>query len=1208
MPTAAELAIVLKAKDEASAVLRKVSGEVAGLGRSGDAANKGLGGLSAGFKAVAGAAAGIAVAVGGVTALAGAVQGAVGSAIDFEARMSAIKAVSGATGGEMAQLSKLALDLGKATSFSASEAAVGFALLVKGGVSVGDVFGGAASAALDLAAAGGVSVGEAATIAANALNQFNLKGSDMAHVADLVAGAANASSISVSDFNFSLAAVGAVAATAGQSFDSTATAIALLGQQGIKGSDAGTSLKAVLNNLIPTTDKATGVMKELGIITADGANQFIDSSGKMKGFGQIAEILQKQTADLTESQRLLALELIFGSDGMRAAGVLAKQGGQGFDALAAAMTSAGGAAEIARARLDNAAGDIDQLKGSLETAAITVGSLFIPAVRSIAQTATSAVNTAVDEFNTLRATAENISGAHGIGLIPAALTAVELRIGEAFGSRTQSLFHETRAAVEELAEIFAAVAAAAEALAESAGNRLAPALESVRQAAAGAGPVLEGLRDVLDASVPIVGQLTSQFADFLVQQGLVSEETRKLSGAQQQQQAVTEALWAVLRNNPIGQVIAALESLGAQIQSAQAATGELASATDRAWQAMIAAAGAVRDQVAAKLGELAAFIRGLGPALQADAVSVGVSIVNGIVAGLNPSRVIAASVALAQSAIAAARNALDSHSPSGEFEAIGEDVVAGLAAGIEGEAGEAVDAVADMVADMNAAAEGLNLVDAILGDLGPKGQDALANFLRDSEEVIEQLGRKSAEVGEKAARAIADAREDAARAIQDVREGAADRAFDLVDNQKLSRDLRAVRAAFGAQQDAAQEAYDRQREDAEDAYRFERDLAKAKTDDERAEVRARFREAQEDLRRRRQIEDDARAFKKQQDQALQDFNDKLEDEALQRQITRLQSERDERIAEITAALGEKERKILDQEQRERAALAQSATDKLNDLKARFFDKVGPLLDATRAQFETLFGSIAGQVGAAAGAVNALAEALSRAAGVRLPAGGAAWGDGATWENQTQAVRDMFTAAYGPDAKARWEAEHAQELGALGDLPDAMGTDPISGRPIGPGYYQPVPDTDYWRANWQRFNPLPWGTEYPPQAFGNYGDSNDLFGGNNKSTADYPDYTYAEGGVVPGPAGAARLATVHGGEAVFTPDQLAALSRYGYGGGGAGGGGGGAGGGGIDYDRLAAAIVAALPRAELVLDGAAVGRMVTPYVTGEQDRFASIRVR
>jgi TP901 family phage tail tape measure protein len=985
MATAAELAIVLKAKDEASAVLKKVSAETASLGKAGADANKGLSSLASGFKGAVAAAAGIAVAVGGVTALTSAVSSAVGSAIDFEQAMSGIKAVSGASGQQMQQLSKLALDLGRDTSFSAQEAAGGISELVKGGVSIGDVFGGAASAALDLAAAGGVSVGEAATIAANAMNQFSLKGSDMAHVSDLVAGAANASSISVSDFNQSLAAGGATAALAGQSIDSFSTAVALMGAQGIKGSDAGTSLKAAINALIPTTTAAKDAMRELGIITADGSNQFINAQGQMKSFREIGDILQTSLAGLTDSQRLYNLELIFGQDGQRAAAVLAKAGAAGFDVMASSMLSAGGAAEIARERLNNAAGDIEQLKGSLETAAITVGSLFLPAIRSIAQTMTGAVNAFTQEASTLIVTSQNIAGAHGIGMIPAALTAVELRIGEVFGSGAQQIFHDARAAVETLAATFTTVAAAADTLADATGQRLAPALETVRQAAEGAAPVMEQLRATIEASSPVVGQLTSQYADWLVQQGLVTAETAKLSGAQQQQMAVTDALWAILRNNPISGLIDSIASLGAQIQSAQAATGELASATDTAWKAMIAATGAVRDGVAAKLGELAAFIRGLGPSLQADAVSVGVSIVNGIVAGLNPSRVIAASVALAQSAIAAARSALAANSPSGEFEDIGQDVVAGLADGIEGVAGDAVAAVEDMVAGMESTAGGFDLVDSILGGLNAGGQDALANFLHDSERVIEDVGRRTAEVGRKAGQAVSDAMRDAADSIIETRDRAQAAIDALGANQAQSRSDRSRRDVFGAGQDAERTARERAQEEADLLYEYQRDRRKATTDDEKAAVDERFADAKADLARRRAIADDNDAFRKKQADDLQKFNDMLEDEALQRQVKRIQDERDSRIKEIGVALDEKIARVRQNEKEENEALRKSADEKLADLKERFYDKVGPLNAEQKTQFEATFLSLKEGIDASTKAANALVEALSRAANIKISA-------------------------------------------------------------------------------------------------------------------------------------------------------------------------------------------------------------------------------
>lgn len=536
--------------------------------------------------------------------LSAAIGAAGGAAVNFEQAMSGVKAVSGATAPEMKSLSGLALKLGKDTSFSASQAAEGIGELVKGGVSVADIMGGAATAALNLAAAGGVSMGEAATIAANAMSQFNLRGSAMEHVADLVAGAANASTISVSDFNLSLAAVGAVANLAGQSFDSTATAITVLGSAGIKGSDAGTSLKAVLNNLIPTTDTAKNKMRELGLITADGANQFINAQGGMKSMGEIAEILQTQTAGLTESQRLLALELIFGSDGMRAAGILAKEGGEGFEAMGAAMLAAGGAATIARERLNNTAGDIEQLKGSLETLAIVLLGQIAPAFRPAIQAATEFTNRFTQEAQTIIQTAQNMAGAHGIGMLPAVLSAVELRIGEVFGPDAQGTFHAVRAAIETVGQALSGdLVGALERVgvpAATTQQALALVQGAMDGAVAAAGRFRGAAEDIAGALGGAIGWLT-QTQDGLVFIGAAAGTaagalgvwavSATLAGAAALGTslgigAMTAAQWllnAALTANPIGIVIVALAALAGALIAAYQTNETFRERVDHAW-------------------------------------------------------------------------------------------------------------------------------------------------------------------------------------------------------------------------------------------------------------------------------------------------------------------------------------------------------------------------------------------------------------------------------------------------------------------------------------------------------------------------------------------------------------------------------------------------------------------------------------------------
>lgn len=361
-------------------------------GKGVDQAEKGLQRVDkAGQQAEAGVTkAGNAMGIAGL-AIAGGIAVAVNSAANFEQRMSAVEAVSGATGAEMSKLSALALQLGKDTAFSATDAASAIEELVKAGISVPDVMNGAAQATVALAAAGEVALPQAAELAANAMNAFNLSAQDMPKVADLIAGAANASAIDVSQFGQSLQQVGAVANLAGVSFDDTAAAIALLGNAGIKGSDAGTSLKTMFQNLIPTTEKQKDLMRDLGIVTEDGSNKFFDAQGNVKNLADVSQVLQNSLKGMTKEQKLATLETLFGSDAIRGAAILADNGAKGFDNMAKSMGKVT-AEGVAAKRLDNVKGSLEQLKGSLETAGIAVGTILLPAIRKLVDGFTSLLN------------------------------------------------------------------------------------------------------------------------------------------------------------------------------------------------------------------------------------------------------------------------------------------------------------------------------------------------------------------------------------------------------------------------------------------------------------------------------------------------------------------------------------------------------------------------------------------------------------------------------------------------------------------------------------------------------------------------------------------------------------------------------------------------------------------------------------------------
>ncbi len=205
----------------------------------------------------------------GVAAVAG-FGVAVNAAANFEQRISAIGAVSNASEADLDSFRKLALQLGADTKFGAGEAAGAIEELAKAGIPIPDILGGAAKAVTDLAAAGEVDLTRAAEITANAMNSFSIAGTDAGRVADVFAVAANSSAADVDTLGQSLAQVSAVAATVGLGFEDTIAALELFANKGLKGSDAGTSLKTALLNLQPTTEKQINLFKELGLLTDEG--------------------------------------------------------------------------------------------------------------------------------------------------------------------------------------------------------------------------------------------------------------------------------------------------------------------------------------------------------------------------------------------------------------------------------------------------------------------------------------------------------------------------------------------------------------------------------------------------------------------------------------------------------------------------------------------------------------------------------------------------------------------------------------------------------------------------------------------------------------------------------------------------------------------------------------------------------------------------
>lgn len=283
----------------------------------------------------------------------------------FEASLIKVGISTKATTTEMAQLKQAALDIGKNTIFGATEAADAIDSLAKNGLSATQILQGAAKATADLAAAAGSELSPAANAVTDVMNQFGITAQQLPGVVNQITGAVNESKLDFADFTGAIAQGGGVAAAAGLSFNEFSTAIAAISPLFNSGADAGTSFKAFLNGLTPNSDAAAAAFAKLGFSA-------FDATGQMKPLTVIAQELQNKLSGLSEEDRSKFLETAFGSDGIRVAIGLMKQGEDGLNSLQATINKTD-ASKQAADRMKGFNGQLEQLGGALENLAIKIG-------------------------------------------------------------------------------------------------------------------------------------------------------------------------------------------------------------------------------------------------------------------------------------------------------------------------------------------------------------------------------------------------------------------------------------------------------------------------------------------------------------------------------------------------------------------------------------------------------------------------------------------------------------------------------------------------------------------------------------------------------------------------------------------------------------------------------------------------------------------
>lgn len=350
--------------------------------------------------------------------IAGIGAASVAAASSFEASLNKITAVGGQTGAALDALRAQAMKLGADTKFSAQEAAEGMGELAAAGLNTTQIMS-SMPGVLDLAAAGALSVKRAAELTTDTLSQFGLAADQAGRIADVMAASAAASSVDVQQMGAAMVYAGTVAQSAGASLEQTAAAIALLGNAGIKGEQAGTSLRGIISSLIKPSKEAADTIEELGIKTTDAA-------GKMLPLDQIFLQLQKKGASTAD------MFTIFGQNAASAAVALQTKAGPAWAAMTAEIDKSEGAAKrMADVLNSGLKGGLEQLKGSAETAAIALGSALLPVVQSLIVAGTNFINNfvlpAIEWFTKLPAPVQ--AGALALAALAAAIGPILLGIG-----------------------------------------------------------------------------------------------------------------------------------------------------------------------------------------------------------------------------------------------------------------------------------------------------------------------------------------------------------------------------------------------------------------------------------------------------------------------------------------------------------------------------------------------------------------------------------------------------------------------------------------------------------------------------------------------------------------------------------------------------------------------------------------------------------
>ena len=339
-----------------------------------------------GLKATGAILAGTATAIGAI----GAASVKVGS--DFEASMSKVAAISGATGDDLKALTDKAKEMGATTKFSASESADALQYMAMAGWKTDDMLNGL-EGIMNLAAASGEDLATTSDIVTDALTAFGLSAEDSTHFADVLAQASSNANTNVGMMGETFKYVAPVAGALGYTAEDTALAIGLMANSGIKASQAGTSLRSIMSRMAKPTKEVQGAMDKLKV-------SLTDSNGNMKSLNEVMGDLRKGFAGLSEAEAAEMAAALGGQEAMSGLLAIVNASDDDFDKLSDAIYSCDGAAKrMADTMNDNLQGQITILKSGLEGLGISLYENMEAPLKEVVKEAQNMVQQLQDAFN-----------------------------------------------------------------------------------------------------------------------------------------------------------------------------------------------------------------------------------------------------------------------------------------------------------------------------------------------------------------------------------------------------------------------------------------------------------------------------------------------------------------------------------------------------------------------------------------------------------------------------------------------------------------------------------------------------------------------------------------------------------------------------------------------------------------------------------------